>query len=464
MLKHFVISIITAEASAVLKRFKPAIISVNGSVGKTSTKDAIYTGLVGSIFVRKNEKSFNSEIGAPLTILGLPNGWNNPFLWLINIIRGVWLAYGPLSLQAPYPKLLVLELGADKPGDIVAISKWIKPNMAVVTRIPEVPVHIEFFPSKEDVIREKSAIVKVLKPNGALILNADDETVLGMKLFTNRDKGHRIYTFGFTERADVRAINVRLVYEGTTINTVVTCTWKKSISSDAATQTIKSTDAIDTTETADITIRGAIGVQHVYPILASLTVAYARGENMSIVAERLNHHVPPKGRMNIIEGINSSLIIDDTYNSSPVAVEEALKALKSIDVLSHDSSSDNTPKKIAVLGDMMELGQYSVAEHAKVGELATTHADILVTVGIRSKGTAAAARTIRPDMEIHEVKNSIDACAVVTDIVKKQTEGSMVLVKGSQSMRMERIVVALLAQPDTAKEVTVRQESQWLSR
>src|SRR3989338_11306822 len=90
-IKSIIISALQWEAGKVLKKYQPKIIAITGSVGKTSTKDAIFSVLADSFNVRKSEKSFNSQIGVPLTILGCQNGWNNPFIWLQNLIKGIIL-------------------------------------------------------------------------------------------------------------------------------------------------------------------------------------------------------------------------------------------------------------------------------------------------------------------------------------------------------------------------------------
>lgn len=123
-----------------VRKYKPRIVAVTGSVGKTSTKDAIFAVLADNQHVRKSDKSFNSEIGLPLTILGCPNAWNNPLRWLQNIFDGFLL----LVLPSRYPAWLVLEVGADRPGDISGVAKWLPVDVAVITRLPEVPVHVEF--------------------------------------------------------------------------------------------------------------------------------------------------------------------------------------------------------------------------------------------------------------------------------------------------------------------------------
>src|SRR3990172_13183455 len=119
ILKKILISILRWEARLVLKKYKPKIVAITGSVGKTSTKDAVYASLSKFFFVRKSEKSFNSEIGLPLTILGVSNGWDNPLIWLKNIIAGLEL----ITTREKYPEWLILEIGADKPGDIKNVSK-----------------------------------------------------------------------------------------------------------------------------------------------------------------------------------------------------------------------------------------------------------------------------------------------------------------------------------------------------
>src|SRR3990167_6696957 len=105
--KKVIAYILRIESQFVLWKYKPRIIAITGSVGKTSTKDAVYAVLSKIAHIRKSEKSFNSEIGLPLTILGCPNGWNNPVIWIANVFKGLWLFLWPHK----YPEWLVLEVG-----------------------------------------------------------------------------------------------------------------------------------------------------------------------------------------------------------------------------------------------------------------------------------------------------------------------------------------------------------------
>ena len=144
--KKIIVTILTWEAKMVLRRYKPKIIAITGSVGKTSTKDAIFTVLSKFKIVRKSEKSFNSEIGLPLTIIGCPNGWSNPWTWIENIFIGLTL----ILWKHSYPEYLVLEVGVGKPGDIKKnVAPWLAPDIVVITRFPDKPVHVEFFHNVE---------------------------------------------------------------------------------------------------------------------------------------------------------------------------------------------------------------------------------------------------------------------------------------------------------------------------
>jgi UDP-N-acetylmuramoyl-tripeptide--D-alanyl-D-alanine ligase len=112
--KTLIVFILQWEAKAVLRKYNPRVVAITGSVGKTSTKDAVYAVLSKKFPCKKSEKSFNSELGVPLTILGLQNAWSNPIHWLQNIVDGLSL----IVTTHNYPEWLVLEVGADRPGDI----------------------------------------------------------------------------------------------------------------------------------------------------------------------------------------------------------------------------------------------------------------------------------------------------------------------------------------------------------
>lgn len=424
-LKHIVVSLLTLEARIVLWRYKPKIVAVTGSVGKTSTKDAIYSVLAGTYHARKSDKSFNSELGVPLTILGLPNAWSDMLGWFENILEGLHVIFS----RTQYPEWLVLEVGADRPGDIRSL-RWLKPHVVVFTRFPDVPVHVEFFESPEQVIQEKLELARALRPTGTLVINADDEKMANI---TTRE-GQRILTYGFSKEVTVRGHTEMVYYEHDK---------PAGVSFVAEFQ--------DKHE--EVQIVGTLGAHHVYSLLAALTVGISEGMAFTHAIEALKTHTPPPGRMRILPGKNGSVLLDDTYNASPVAIEAGLATLSSLQV--HG-------KKIVVLGDMMELGEYSVAEHKKVGSAVTNSANIFFGVGIRMRNATDSAKEKKGMCE--RVESVQDAGEALTALLEVVGEGDVVYVKGSQSMRMERVVAGLLADPSTAPEVLVRQDAEWKKR
>lgn len=425
LFKSFVVKVLTAEARLALRLHDPKIVAVTGNVGKTSTKDAIYTVLRGYYPVRKSEKSFNSEIGVPLAILGLPNAWSNPFGWLWNFIRGLVRAASP-----GFPKVLVLEIGADRPGDISSITRWLSPDVVVYTRMQTVPVHVENFGSPERMFQEKGYLGQALKHHGIVVLNGDDEK---MKPFT---KGARdIWTFGFKNGSDVRGDDYYISYDQAT-DLPYGIVFK----------------AHSNLGTATYSLPGVIGKHYAYPMLAAITVGEVFDITPEEAAKALSGHKTPHGRMRLVKG-EKCLIIDDSYNSSPIALEEGLNALADLEI---------SGKKIAVLGDMKELGRYSKSEHKRLGVHASKIAHTLVAVGEQAVHFAEGARESgMPADSILTFKTSEEA---IPAILARVREGDAVLVKGSQSMRMEHIARALLPKHVDPGEHLVRQEKEWKGR
>ena len=428
--KKTVVKILSFESWIVLRKYKPRIIGVTGSVGKTSTKDAIFTVLSAFYHIRQSEKSFNSDTGVPLSILGVPNGWTNPLLWLKNIGTGLWLIIYPCI----YPKWLVLEIGADRPGDIKKLAKWIKPEVTVLTRFPDIPGHIEFFESREHVIAEKRSLAEALSKDGLLVLNADDERVLEV-----RDKIlARVVTYGFSDKSMLRAMDERFVYD----------------EKDGLIIPRGLSFMLAYNETMiPVSMPHIIGVNHVYSILAALAIAYKEGLDMEHAVKAAMQYIPPPGRLSLIEGMHDSFIIDDTYNSSPVAAIAALDLLKSMRA---------SGRKIAVLGDMLELGKYTLQAHKDLGKLVASSAEILITVGARAEtvGEHAFGYGMTADNVKHFV-DSREAGEYLRTIIKR---GDLVLVKGSQGVRLERVVEAVMEHPEYKEHMLVRQEKEWEKR
>lgn len=427
LFKKIVVKIITWEARLALRHYGPKIIAITGSVGKTSTKDAIFTVISTKFHARKSEKSFNSDIGVPLAILDLNNAWYNPFKWAGNIFLGFWRIF----FAGNYPRVLVLEVGADKPGDIKEIVAWLKPDIAVVTRLADVPVHIANFSSPEQIYKEKSCLVEALGPQGIAVLNADDERVLAMKRKTDSKK----ILYGISNNADVlgsqpvvnymnarpTGLSFRIDYQG------------KSV---------------------PFEIQGGLGTGQAYSILAAAAVGLSLGMNVLEVAEAAKNIKFPPGRMKILEGIKNTTIIDDSYNSSPVALESALRTLEEI---------NTEGRKIAALGDMRELGSHSEREHRKAGKRVAEVAEILITVGPESRALVEGALDNRMGEEnIYQFEAGEGSREAGEFLQNFLAPGDMVLVKGSQNtIRMERLVEEIMLHPELKKELLVRQDDEW---
>jgi len=426
--KKIIAKTLEIEARAIIKKYQPKIIAVTGSVGKTSTKDAIYAVISKSFYARKSEKSFNSDIGVPLTIIGCGNAWSDPIKWLCNIWQGLSL----IIFKGNYPEWLVLEVGADRPGDIKNITKWLKPNIVVVTKFANVPVHIEYFKSKDEVVAEKGNLVDALKHDGVLILNSDDADVFSFKEKTN----NKIITYGMMSDAQMRATNYSVYYKETN-GIPFGINFKVEYSNNCL----------------PVTIIGTLGINNIYSSLAALAVGVSLGLNLVESTENLSSYMTPRGRMSLIAGLRKSIIIDDTYNSSPVALGSALETLKSL---------KTKYRRIAVLGDMMELGKHTADAHREAGVEAATACDVLVTVGLRSRKLAESAIDSGLDEDsVLQFNDSVEAGKYIKDIIK---EGDIILVKGSQSTRMEKVVKELMAVPEQAVDLLVRQDEEWLTR
>ncbi len=434
-----VVWILEQEARVVLWKYKPKIIGVTGNVGKTSTKDAIYTALAAEFFVRKSEKSFNSDIGVPLTILGCSNAWSNPFLWLENFWKGLRL----ILFRYPYPQWLVLEIGADRPDDIRNLMKWIHPDVAVVTRIGEVPVHVEYFKNRDQLIYEKSHLARGLKAGGVLVVNGDDNDVLKFK-----------------ELVKARSLVVSMGGEGDLVASHEAVLYEDYV--DAQGKAWKVPTGIMCKinyqgNSVPLIRRGVLGMHLIYPMLCAIAVAVSQGVNIVSASQAFANEKATPGRMRLLPGIKDSLIIDDTYNAAPVATDAALRTLKD---LKHDPHHKG--KKIAILGDMLELGKHSSEEHKKIGQLARECCDILITAGVRARSIAEGAlQSGMNEMKIVQCDTSQEAGKMAEGLI---APGDIVLVKGSQGVRMEKAVLEIFADPMNAKDFLVRQDEEWKGR
>ena len=425
--------ILRTESRLVIYKYKPKIIAITGSIGKTSTKDAVYAVLSQVAHVRKSEKSYNSEIGLPLTVLGLPNGWNNPWIWVKNIFKGLWFFLYPHK----YPKWLILEVGVGKPKDMRATASWLKTDVVIITAIGETPSHIEFFESRKHLIEEKSQLIKTLKKDGILILNADDEDTLSMK---NKNK-NLTTTYGFKEGADLLCSGENIFYDDQGVPKGIIFRVDEGGFAHRTTAEGRSLPVV---------IEGVFGRNHIYASLGALAFASLLKLNMLEAVNALKNYDVSPGRMRLLQGINDSFIIDDTYNSSPFAAEAALKTL-------HEIKGEG--RKIAILGDMLELGKHTEEAHRNIGFLVKENAQILIIVGQRAKFIKEGAQ--ENGMKENNIFEFLDSKATALFMKTFVQKGDFVLVKGSQGMRMEKVTEAILLDQKNKEKLLVRQDEEW---
>ncbi len=407
-------------------RYEPGIIGITGNVGKTSTKGAVAAVLSYDRRVRAAGKSFNNELGLPLAVLGDWQLTEGLFFWPKVLVSGLLQV---LLKNPSYPQILVLEYGVDRPGNMDYLLRIARPQIGVVTALGEIPVHVEFFAGPEAVKREKAKLVRALPTTGFAVLNADDIAVFQMK---EQSRAHPV-TFGFSKGSEVRITNL-----------------ENHLNKDFSGVSFKLSYGGDT---APVRLNNVFGKTHAYAAAAAAAVGLIYGMKLVKIAEALEgYYKPEPGRLRLIPGIKKSFIIDDTYNASPTAMHEALHVLGNL----------KAKRKIAVLGDMLELGHYTIAAHQGIGRLIPPTADFLITVGSRAKFIAESA--VKSGFSKKRIVTFMNIGEAGLELQNKIREGDLILIKGSQAVRMEKIVKEVMAEPHKAAEILVRQSPVWLRK
>jgi UDP-N-acetylmuramyl pentapeptide synthase len=400
-----------------LRRKKPEIIAITGSAGKTTTKEITKALLSSDFDVLASNEGYNTEIGAPLVVFGekVPGKMGSIIAWVKIIIR----CYVKALFSSQFPEKVIIEMGADAPGDIDYLSRLFRPDKGIVLNV--LPVHLASFKNIESVAEEKASLIRNIKNGGKVYLNIDDVRVADMAVPRKVIKK----TFGTVKAAGLRAVNIQSDLTGLSF------------------------DILEGKQKESISVR-LYGDQLIYSLLSAIAVARSEHISYDKIRATLKTMSPTKGRMNIIEGISDSVIIDDSYNANPESVSKALEFLCS-----------QHGRRVALLGNMNELGDFEREGHERVGEIVAKSADLLITVGeLASKHISRAA--LANGMPKAAVRGFGSAAEAGEYLSKELKKGDIVLVKGSQNkVRLERAIKYFMAHPEDSDKELVRQSPFW---
>lgn len=396
-------------AKVQLRKIRPAhIVGITGSAGKSSCRDAVVAILKDKYKVKAGEKSLNSEVGVPLDVLGFTGTYTNLSWFLFKVGLSI-----PFKLLFDWPKydVYVCELGVDQPKDMDYLLRIVQPDVGVF--LNALPVHTANFVSSiknpvsnneletalvAEIAKEKGKVITSLPAGGTAVLNADDANVASF--WGKAESGKRkVITFG--KKGEVKPLEVELPQYALT-------------------------------DDYQMTFAAAAAV--------ALSMGIAEEEAKRLLKK--NFKLPP-GRGTIFEGINGSLIIDSTYNASPVPTISALRDLGT-------RGKGKGQRTIAVLGDMRELGELARKEHEKVAAEALKNADVIFTFGPLTE------EYFPENKKISKFRTMTDLIDAVKNVVQKN---DIVLVKGSQNtIMLETLVEAILANPSDSSKLCRRGE------
>lgn len=392
------------------------LIIVAGSVGKTSTKTAIATMLSQRYRVRMHEGNHNTPMSVPLAILGVPYPDN---------VRsfGAWrtaLKGARARILAPTDvDVIIQELGADHPGDIQAFGRYLKPYMGVITAVT--PEHMEYFQTIEAVAREELAAANFSQ---IALINRDDIDGKYSEYLTNAN----LDTYGTSAAAEYHFEQQDFTPENGHTGKFVGPELPSGV---------------------DVVVK-VLGDHNLRPAIAASAVGLKFGMASEDIKSGLEKVRPVPGRMNLLKGLNGSMLIDDTYNSSPAAASSAIQTFYGIEA----------PQRIAIMGSMNELGQSSQVEHEKIGHMFNIDmVNWVITVGAdAAKYLAPAARA--QGCQVKSFANAVQAGAFAHSVMEA---GALVLVKGSQGdvYCEEAVKILLLDQADASQ--LVRQSPAWMA-
>lgn len=399
-----------------IKVHSPKLVVVVGSVGKTSTKMAIATVLAEKYRVRVHEGNHNTHMSVPLAIMGIdyPKDIRSISAW-----KNVMSAAKLRITQASDVDVIIQEFGTDQPGNIAHFGTYLRPDIAVVTAIS--PEHMEFFGTMDAVATEELSVASF---SGLTIINRDD---IDTKYAQFADT-HTIDTYGLSEKAEYRIE----LDEGNPLNGKM--------------------GRLYTPEWSALSVNiQLIGEHNVKAAAAATAVAAKLGLSAQEIGVGLAKIVPVAGRMRLLRGMNNTTLIDDTYNSSPLAMSAALKTLYAID----------SPQRIVIVGSMNDLGDLSAQAHQDIAMTCDpTKLDWVVTIGQIAEQYFAPAALAR-GCQVKSFGDPYQAGGFVHGVMKP---GAVILAKGSQNgVYAEEAIKVLLHSTDDESKL-VRQSPEWLKK
>jgi alanine racemase len=395
-------------ASHILARWRPEVIAITGATGKTTCKEALAEILSTQVPTFRSWRNFNDALGLPLS----------------------------LGRLEPSHRYAVLEMGADHPGEIRELCAMTRPRIAVVTNVGA--TQLQYFSTVERLADELAELPAALLTEGMAILNADDPIVRAM---AERTAAQVVY-FGANAAVE-RPVHLRLqplaTHQGDGL-------WLLS------------------DEGAEYGGRPLVfphlhGDAWATVALAALTVADALNVPREQALAELAAMSPLPGRMRLLPGVDGLCLLDDSHNATPESAAAGLATLAAL-------GSQRRAPTIAVLGDMLRLGESEAQAHEHLGVEAATHADYLVTQGLRAEGIAAAARahgiaTARVTIAHAPEDSAAAVLAYVRQAGSPSDSAPVVYIKGSEEMRMEQVTALLLADSRRAEDVLDRQTQAW---
>lgn len=349
------------------RKFDMPIIVVTGSNGKTTAKEMIAWVLSKKFKVLKNEGTKNNQIGLPLALLSLDKSYD----------------------------FAVLEAGTNHPGEIEYLAKIAQPNIGIITNIGH--AHLEFLKNLRGVFKEKRTLMNYLKQPYIMILNADDDLL--KKELVKKIKKPAIFSFGIKRKADFIASDIKV------LNRKIKFAVNKKY---------------------EFTLK-TFGYYNVYNALVAISLARILGMEYNDIASGLSDFEFPQGRLYLIE-LNSIKFIDDSYNSNPISLQQALDALNNFRIKG---------RKILVMGDMLELGNDKELFHMQAGQKVARVCDAFIAVGKLSQKTAQTARSLGFE-NIFSCENPNQARDILFNKIVPNSN-DLVLVKGSRRMKMEEV-------------------------